>query len=55
MNGQVAYARKELTGWLWLKNFVVFGFALLGFTTGTYSALADIAATIFAPQSKQMS
>ncbi|PAV83049.1 hypothetical protein WR25_02583 [Diploscapter pachys] len=36
------YARGTLTGQVWAKNCVLLGFALLGFTTGTYSALSAI-------------
>uniref|UniRef100_A0A914C5L7 Amino acid transporter transmembrane domain-containing protein n=1 Tax=Acrobeloides nanus TaxID=290746 RepID=A0A914C5L7_9BILA len=41
----VCYAQNKLTLGIWLRNSVLFMFAIIGFTTGTYSALSDIIAT----------
>ncbi|PIC40371.1 hypothetical protein B9Z55_011738 [Caenorhabditis nigoni] len=40
-----SYAKNELTSGLWAKNILLLGFAIIGFTTGTYSALVEIAKT----------
>ncbi|CAP21428.1 Protein CBG24937 [Caenorhabditis briggsae] len=40
-----SYAKNELTSGLWAKNILLLGFAIVGFTTGTYSALVEIAKT----------
>ncbi|CAD6185880.1 unnamed protein product [Caenorhabditis auriculariae] len=40
-----SYAKSELTPTLWAKNIGLLVFALIGFTTGTYSALVEIAKT----------
>ncbi|CAD5219149.1 unnamed protein product [Bursaphelenchus xylophilus] len=45
----VASAKNELTVGCYAKNFALLGFAVLGFTTGTYSAISDILKT-FEPQ-----
>ncbi|MFH4976568.1 hypothetical protein AB6A40_003277 [Gnathostoma spinigerum] len=39
----VSYAQKNLTAGLWVKNITLLCFAVLGFSTGTYSALVNIA------------
>uniref|UniRef100_A0A0K0EBN3 Aa_trans domain-containing protein n=1 Tax=Strongyloides stercoralis TaxID=6248 RepID=A0A0K0EBN3_STRER len=38
----ISYSRCSLNEMVWLKNILLLCFATLGFTTGTYSALADI-------------
>ncbi|KAK0420499.1 hypothetical protein QR680_014722 [Steinernema hermaphroditum] len=40
-----SYAQRQLTPKVWAKNIFLVSFGLLGFCTGTYSALADIAKT----------
>lgn len=40
-----SYAKNELSTGLWIKNIVLLTFAFIGFTTGTYSALIEIAKT----------
>ncbi|KAI1729261.1 transmembrane amino acid transporter protein domain-containing protein [Ditylenchus destructor] len=41
----VCYAQNNLTLTVYIRNFGIFLFAIIGFTTGTYSALYDIAQT----------
>ncbi|KAI1721313.1 transmembrane amino acid transporter protein [Ditylenchus destructor] len=41
----VCYAQNNLTLGVYIRNFGIFIFAIIGFTTGTYSALYDIAQT----------
>ncbi|KAI3413595.1 hypothetical protein GPALN_011084 [Globodera pallida] len=38
----VCYAQNKLTFYVYLRNVVIFFFALIGFVTGTYSALSQI-------------
>ncbi|CAI5444639.1 unnamed protein product [Caenorhabditis angaria] len=40
-----AYSKNELNNKLWIKNICLLSFAVIGFTTGTYSALVEIVKT----------
>lgn len=42
----VCYAQNKLSPIVYIRNFSIFIFAIIGFTTGTYSALRDIIQTI---------